>query len=50
MNRGNEPALVATNVEYIKAFTTGANVVDALESLFQFGETFETASTRGFEP
>jgi hypothetical protein len=50
MNRSNESVLVATNLEYIRAFPAGANVVNALEDLFQFGETFETASTSGFEP
>ncbi len=50
MDRRNEPVIVAANIEQVKALPAGAHVVNAAEGLFQLGEAFETASTRGFEP
>ncbi|MDO8434769.1 MAG: hypothetical protein Q7S58_20420 [Candidatus Binatus sp.] len=50
MDRGNEPVLVAANIEHVKTFPAGTHIVDAFECLFQFREIFETASSRGLEP
>lgn len=50
MDRGDEPVLVATDIEQVKAFPVGTQIVNAVESLFQFREISKISSACGFKP